>query len=93
MGNRQVALQDRKVYLAQQSLDYHKVYKAGDGNCEYETIKEGHTIYAEATEQLGRVRINVEDVSACQDARQVIVTAFRDSLSVKRVTAGDRRNG
>jgi hypothetical protein len=46
-------------------------------------------VCAQASEHVDKVRTNVfEDVSAAQDAHQLIVSTFGDLISAKQVTAG-----
>jgi hypothetical protein len=55
---------------------------------EWDSIKQCLTICAQASEHVDQVRTNVfENVSAAQDAHQVIVATFGDLLSAKQVTA------
>jgi len=56
---------------------------------EKDSIKQCLDICAQASEQMDKVHVNVfEDVSAAQDADQVIVATLGDLISAKRVTAG-----
>lgn len=55
---------------------------------ELASVKECLTLCAKVSEHADQVRTNVfEDVSAAQDARQVIVSTLGDLISAKRVTA------
>lgn len=56
---------------------------------EKESIEQCLAICARASEHAGQVRTNIfEDVSADQNARQVIVSTLGDLISAKRVSAG-----
>lgn len=56
---------------------------------EIDSAKGCLTVCAQAFEQADKVRTNVfEDVSAAQDAHQVVVSTLGDLISAKRVTAG-----
>jgi Fungal N-terminal domain of STAND proteins len=56
---------------------------------EMESIKQCLAICAQASEQTEQVRTNdLEDISAAQDAHQLIVATLGDLISAKRVTAG-----
>jgi hypothetical protein len=56
---------------------------------EIDSAKECLAVCAQASEHADKVRTNVfEDVSAAQDAHQVIVSTLGDLISAKRVTAG-----
>lgn len=56
---------------------------------EIDSVKDCLAVCAEASEHVDKVRTNVfEDVSAAQDAHQVIVSTLADLISAKRVTAG-----
>ena len=56
---------------------------------ELDSTKQCLTICAQAKEHIDRVPTNVfEDVSADQDAHQVIVSTLENLISAKRVTAG-----
>ncbi|RYP57927.1 hypothetical protein DL769_009197 [Monosporascus sp. CRB-8-3] len=58
---------------------------------EIESAKECLEICSRASEHIKEVRTNVfEDVSAAEDANQVIVSTYGDLISAKRVTAGIR---
>ena len=55
---------------------------------EWDSTKRCLTIYAQASEYVDQVRTNVfENVSAAQDAHQVIVATLGDLISATRVTA------
>ena len=55
---------------------------------EIDSAKECLVVCAQASEHVDKVRTNVfEDVSAAQDAHQLIVSTFGDLISAKRVTA------
>ncbi|CAG5174582.1 uncharacterized protein ALTATR162_LOCUS7817 [Alternaria atra] len=56
---------------------------------EIDSAKGCLTVCAQAFEHADKVRTNVfEDVSAAQDAHQVVVSTLSDLISAKRVTAG-----
>lgn len=58
---------------------------------EMKSIKQGLAICVQASEQVDSVRTNVlEDVSAAQDAHQVIVATLGDLISARHVTATAR---
>ncbi|KAF2802726.1 uncharacterized protein BDZ99DRAFT_468700 [Mytilinidion resinicola] len=58
---------------------------------ETESVKECLAICNHAAKHIDEARTNVfEDVSAAEDAHQVIVSTFGDLISAKRVTAGVR---
>jgi hypothetical protein len=55
---------------------------------EIESAKECLAVCAQATEHADKVRTNVfEDITAAQDAHQVVVSTLGDLISAKRITA------
>jgi len=60
---------------------------------EMKSIKQCLAVCVQASEQVDSVRTNVfEDVSAAQDAHQVIVATLGDLISARQVTATARSN-
>jgi cell division protein FtsB len=75
--------------LQESSANNEKIVERGRMQAEIDSAKECLAVCAQASEHADKVRTNAfEDVSAAQDANQVIVSTLGDLISAKRVTAG-----
>jgi hypothetical protein len=74
--------------LQESSTDNEKMVERGRMQAEIDSAKECLAVCAQASEHADRARANVfEDVSAAEDAHQVIVSTLGGLISAKRVTA------
>jgi TolA-binding protein len=75
--------------IQESSTNDENMTERGWMQAEIESAKECLAVCAQASEHADKVRTNAfEDVSAAQDAHQVIVSTLGDLISAKRVTAG-----
>jgi hypothetical protein len=74
--------------IQESSANDENIAERGRLQVEIDSAKECLAVCAQASEHADKVRTNVfEDVSAAQDAHQVVVSTLGELVSAKRVTA------